>query len=398
MLPRIEHVLVVMMENHSFDNYLGTLGRGDGFDLDHRGRPRNTNPYEDGKRLRAFHMPSACQLDREPSQAWGASHQSLGRGNNDGFVAACGPVAMGYFDEHDIPFYRGLAKTFPICDRWFGSCLGQTYPNRKYLFAGTSSGQVSTDLTQIGKAPPANGTIFERLNAHGIEWRDYATDLPSVALFPPVASANTDKIKKIDDFFADAKTGKLPGFAMVEPSYVVSESEENPQDVRKGEAFMARVVNAVLESPAWERTMLIWTYDEHGGYYDHVVPPHAIAPDDVLADVPAGQPNRFDQYGFRVPAAIVSPFARKRYVSHAVHDHTSVLKLIETKWNIGALTYRDANADNLLDSLDLHTKRPAFIEPPKLPKPALERRSAPACVEGSPGAIPPPSAIIPAHP
>src|SRR5215468_10807372 len=185
MLPQLEHIIVVMMENHSFDNYLGVLGRGDGFQLDRAGRPKNSCPDDDGNRIRAFRMPSTCQLDREPNQSWNAIHISLGRHRRN----------------------DGLARTFPLCDRWFGSCLGQTYPNRKFLMCGTAVGQVSTDLTQIGKAPPPNGTIFERLNAYGISWRNYFTDLAQVLLFPPVYNANLDKVQPIARFFADAAAG-----------------------------------------------------------------------------------------------------------------------------------------------------------------------------------------------
>ena len=392
MLPQIEHIIVVMMENHSFDNYLGVLGRGDGFQLDRAGRPKNSCPDADGNLIRAFRMPSTCQLDREPSQSWNASHISLGRGRrNDGFVLASGPVAMGYWTEEDLPFYYGLARTFPLCDRWFASCLAQTYPNRKFLMCGTAVGQVSTDITQVGKAPPPNGTIFDRLDAHGISWRNYATDLAQVLLFPPVYNANKEKVLTIDRFYADAAAGQLPAVALVDPGFLDDESEENNADIRVGENFTARVINAVMAGPGWPKTVLIWVYDEHGGYYDHVPPPRAIPPDDIPPEitVPPDQPGGYDRYGFRVPAVIVSPFARRNYVSHRVHDHTSFLKLVETKWNLPALTNRDANASNLLDALDF--RRPAFLVPPVLPAPGI---APTGCIEGDPGPIPPPGSVI----
>ena len=393
MLPQIEHIIVVMMENHSFDNYLGVLGRGDGFQLDRAGRPKNSCPDADGNLIiRAFRMPSTCQLDREPSQSWNASHISLGRRRrNDGFVLASGPVAMGYWTEEDLPFYYGLARTFPLCDRWFASCLAQTYPNRKFLMCGTAVGQVSTDITQVGKAPPPNGTIFDRLNAHGISWRNYATDLAQVLLFPPVYNANKEKVLTIDRFYADAAAGQLPAVALVDPGFLDDESEENNADIRVGENFAARVINAVMGGPGWPKTVLIWVYDEHGGYYDHVPPPRAIPPDDIPPEitVPPDQPGGYDRYGFRVPAVIVSPFARRNYVSHRVHDHTSFLKLVETKWNLPALTNRDANASNLLDALDF--RRPAFLVPPVLPAPGI---APTGCIEGDPGPIPPPGSVI----
>src|SRR5205085_594280 len=138
------------------------------------------------------------------------------------------------------------------------------------------------------------------------------------------------------------------------------------------------------------KTLLIWTFDEHGGYYDHVPPPAAIKPDNISPDFhdPTGAPAAYDRYGFRVPTVIVSPYARKNYVSHVVHDHTSILKLIETKWNLPALTYRDANADDLLDSIDFDHQ--AFRDPPTLPEPG--RTSHPStCTPGEPGPIPPPN-------
>ena len=391
-LPRVEHIVVVMMENHSFDNYLGTLGRGDGFDLDRHGHPRDACPDDKGNLVRAFRMPSTCQLDHEPSNSWNASHLALGRHRrNDGFVRASGPVAMGYWTREDLPFYHALARVFPVCDRWFASCLAPTYPNRKFLMAGTASGQVHTKLEEVGKAPPPNGTIFERLDAHGISWRNYYTNLPQVALFPPLASASGDKLVKVDQFFRDAAAGTLPGFALVDPDFIGDGSEENNADVRVGEEFVARVVRAVMDGPGWSRTLLIWTYDEGGGYYDHVPPPRAIEPDATrpLITVPPDRPGDYDRYGFRVPAVIVSPYARRHYVSHHVHDHTSVLKLLETKWNLPALTFRDANASNLLDSLDLRGP-PRFLEPPRLP----DASGRSDCVEGRPGRIPPRGAQV----
>ncbi len=132
------------------------------------------------------------------------------------------------------------------------------------------------------------------------------------------------------------------------------------------------MINAVLGSPAWPRTVLVFTYDEHGGYYDHVRPPWAVTPDDIPPDVEAtpDTPAAWDHYGLRVPGFVISPFARRDYVSHVVHDHTSILRLIETKYNLGALTRRDANASNLLDCLDLR-RPPAHLDPPELAAPGL---------------------------
>jgi phospholipase C len=396
-LPKIDHIIVAMMENHSYDNYLGMLRRGDGFRLDGRGRPTATNPDDAGNLVRAFRMPSACQLPREPGQNWNASHVQYDNGRNAGFVRASGPVAMGYWTREDLPFYYGLASTLPLCDRWFGSCLGQTYPNRRFLLAGTAHGLVSTDVSKILAPSPPNGLILDQLNAHGISWRNYYTDLPATGLYRSVVDNNGGNLVSIDQFYADAAAGSLPGFSLVDPGFNNDESEENEADIQLGEAFMSRVVNAVMHGPAWSKSLLIWLYDEHGGYYDHIPPPAAVKPDDIPPDihVPPDQPGGYDRYGFRVPAVIVSPYARRHYVSHVVHDHTSILKLVETKWNLPALTFRDANADNLLDSLDFSS--PAFRHPPKLPEPG--RTSSPSsCTPGEPGMIPPPDAVRRAPP
>ena len=385
-LSEIEHVVVVMMENHSFDNYLGVLGRGDGLTLGPNGRPTNACPAADGPPLRAFHMPNTCQLPTQPSQTWNATHAQWDGGRMDGFVRSdSGPVAMGYWAGEDLPFYYGLARTFPVCDRWFASCMGQTFPNRRFLLAGTARGNIATDKKTVADFQPPNGTIMELLNRHAITWRDYFSDLPTTALFPPVLQANGDKVVTIERFFADAAAGALPSFSLVEPNYDHA-SEENSDDITTGESFVARVVGAVMTGPGWPKTLLLWTYDEHGGYYDHVPPPPAVPPDEVgprlgAADVPGG----YDVYGLRVPAVVVSPHARKDYVSHVVHDHTSILKLLDTKFNLPALTDRDGTADALLDCLDLGSP-PAFLTPPVLPAPRNPSDTTPLCT--SPGLIP----------
>lgn len=395
-IPQIEHIVVVMMENHSYDNYLGMLRRpdADGFRTGRDGLPLASNPYPDGRTQHAFHMPTTCQLSGRPAQDWLDSHLQFDGGKLDGFVSSgSGPVAMGYWQREDLPFYYSLASVFPLADRYFSSVLGQTFPNRRYLLAATSIGQVNDTVPTATDYPP-NGTIFDRFDAHQISWRDYFTTLPSAELFPPLFFKNQGtKIVPIGQFFTDAAAGTLPGFSLVEPDYG-TQSEENPQNIASGEAFAASVVNAVINGPAWPKTLLIWAYDEHGGYYDHVPPPPAIPPDSIAPQVPDGQSayDGFGRYGFRVPCVVVSPWARPHHVSHTVYDHTSILKLAETKWNLPALTYRDANAAPLLDLLDLH--HPAFAEPPPLARPLLDTDpGALACNVTGPGTIPPPGSV-----
>jgi phospholipase C len=406
-IPRIDHIVVLMMENHSYDNRLGMLRRrgADGFRLGRDGLPQAVNPYPNGDLQHAFRMPTTCQLNGFPGQDWLDSHVQFASGRNDGFViSGSGPVSMGYWEQADQPFYYSLASVFPIADRYFCSVLGQTYPNRRYLIGATSIGQVDDTLPNLTDYPP-NGTLFDRLDAAGVAWKDYYSStltldgitLPgsTTLLYPPAYLKNPAKTVLIDQFFSDAKAGSLPGYCIVEPDYDV-QSEENPQNIVQGEAFAASVINAVMTGPAWSRTLLIWTYDEHGGYYDHVPPPPALAPDDIAPDVPAGESgyNGFAQYGFRVPTAVISPWSRRGYVSHRVYDHTSICALVEAKWNLPAMTYRDANAENMLDMIDL--RFPAFLQPPRLAQPLLDSDPGSlSCSVSGPGTIPPPGSVTP---
>ncbi len=391
LIPKIEHIVVVMQENHSYDSYFGMLGRGDGFTLDDQGRPTASNPDDAGNPVRAFHMASTCQA-HSVTQNWNSTHLQWNNGAMDGFVRTSKATAMGYWDGTDIPFYYGLANTFPVCDRWFASTMGQTYPNRRFLVCGSALGSVNTIVAQADVPAPMNGTIVESLNRNAISWRDYNHPLPTLFLFPAVLQANKDKCPPIDQFFSDAATGNLPAVSFVESDGTVS-SEEGPQDISMGEAFTARVVNAVMQSPNWATTVLVFCYDEHGGYYDHVAPPAAVPPDSIapnltvhpdehLTGLSAQLPGDYAHYGFRVPAVVVSPYARPDHVSHVVRDHTSILSLIEHTYNLPALTNRDGAADNLLECLDL-SGAPAFLVPPKLPAPKNTSGTL-LCVPGEP--------------
>jgi phospholipase C len=457
LLPLIKHVVVLMMENHSYDNYLGMLrGRGEGFPVGLDGEPEAFNDAADGRPVRAYHLFSTEQHVGLPSQSWHASHLQWAEGKCSGFVtsaqevqsqAASGTagdevdtgaqasvIGMGYWDERDLPFYYGLARTFPVADHWFGSCLGPTFPNRRFLIAGTAHGLIDDSPYDLLDYPPG-GTIFDMLTTHKISWANYhpvaagqpkwnryarhktkmarrrmlslGRSFPAVTggvrkdlqftadVFPLGIGRYMQHVHGMDQFFADAAGGTLPAFSIVDPDFNAN-SEENPQDIRDGESFAARVINAVLHGAGWPHTLLIWVYDEAGGYYDHVPPPPAVAPDDVEGRSAVGTgsalerllrpvfphlvrtkenlnqgPQRYDRYGFRVPAVIVSPYARPDYVCSEVLDHTSVLRLLEEKWNLPALTARDAAANTPLDALDF-TSAPAFRKPPSLPEPSLE--------------------------
>jgi phospholipase C len=410
LLPQIQHIVVLMMENHSYDNYLGMLdGRGDGFPLGPDGQPEVFSTGAEGGSVPAYYLTSTVQVPSSPSQSWHATHLQWDDGKLDGFVTATqqlmpgrdATAAMGYWTERDLPFYYGLARTFPLADRWFSSCLGPTFPNRRFLISGTANGLID-DLPVDLADYPASGTIFDALTRHGISWVNYhpvagsqtrygralrhrtkalRRRLRTLRRVAPASLTGLQKdiqftadiyplgiarymlhVRSTDEFFADAAAGTLPAVSIVDPDFAAY-SEENPQDIRKGESFASAVINAVTHGKGWPGTLLIWVYDERGGYYDHVPPPPAPAPDDVpgrsvvisrssvhpvlrllapgyvrsVEELDAG-PQRYDRYGFRVPAVLVSPYARPGYVSSQTFDHTSVLKLIEAKWNLAALT------------------------------------------------------------
>jgi phospholipase C len=299
-----------------------------------------------------------------PTQAWNASHESYDAGRNDGFVRASGPVAMWYWDRHTLPFTYSLAEHYPIGQRYFCSVLAQTYPNRRFFFTGTASGTIATDNTTF-TTPAANGTIFDRLDAHQIDWAIYYQNLPSAAIVPgALTAARSARVRTFDRFAADVAAGRLPKFTFIDPQYSTT-SEENPQDIQVGEQFIAQVVHTLTHAPTWRHTALFITWDEHGGYYDHVPPPRAIKPDSIPPMLaPGDAPGSYNRYGFRVPLFVVSPWARPAYASSVVQDHTSMTAFIERQWNLPAMTFRDANANPMLDYFDF--RRPAFANPPHL--------------------------------
>lgn len=371
LLPQVEHIIIYMQENHSWDAYFGMLGRGDGFTLDGQGNPTNSNLDVDGKLVTPRHQVGTCPEWGSAGQNWNGTHKSINGGAMDGF-AKLDPESMHYWDRTDLPFYYGLAETFVLCDRWFASAPAQTHPNRRFLQAGTAFGMVRTSVEDVLAYPDApNGVIWERLSDHGISWTDYCYDLPDIALFPNFWQANKDHVSSIGDFLADCRDGTLPMVSIVSPGVASAAFSEEDRDIQRGESYSSLLINAVMDSPNWAKTVMFFTYDEHGGEYDHVPPPAAITPDDIppRITVPPDEPGGYDIYGLRVPSVVISPFAKKDHVSSVVHDHTSILRFIETKFNLGALTRRDANASDLLDTLDFSAK--AFAERPELPAPAL---------------------------
>jgi phospholipase C len=407
-----DHIVVGMMENHSFDNLLGDLGRTrgdvDALTFDAAGNATNSNPGPaQATPIKAFPFPNTAQANNV-TQQWQATHEQINGGAMDGFVRSAkgDSEPMGYYTPEVLPFAYSLASTFTLANRWFCSAPGPTYPNRRFLLAGTAFGGTATNTEELVSAlekPPPNGTIFDRLSDHGISWANYFTDIPMTMVIPRLLE-HFKHIYSRREFFDACKAGDLPDVSFVDPAtgklaetadtlaalpkFVKEaldrldpgETEENPENMSYGERWAHEVVEAVLRSPAWPRTLLIYVYDEHGGHYDHVPPPAAVAPDDIPPKLNAGESGDYSMYGPRVPAVVVSPYSRRGAVSNVVCDHTSILATIEHKWNLPALTNRDANAATIMDFLD--PGHPPLLDPPPLLAPSEAGPSGPATKTG----------------
>jgi phospholipase C len=358
----IDHVVLIMQENRSFDHYFSRLSHGGVVTAPLEA----TNPDGAGAPVMRYHEPRYCL--RDPAHGWNASHRQHNGGKNDGFVVTNEPDgarALAWYDESDLPYYYALARTFAISDAHFASVMGPTQPNRLYYWAGTSFGRIVNTLPPVqdetGKRYP---NLFTRLDAAGVSWKIYSKKIASPAVFLAVFSERAELFRPIDDFFADLAAEALPSVAVVEANFEDgvpgNEDDEHPEaNMQLGQAFTASVVNAMIASSAWPRSAVFLSYDEHGGFYDSVAPPAACEPD---ALTPIGDDTRrFDHYGFRVPLIAISPYVRRGYVSHEVSDHTSVIRFLSARFGLPAMTARDANADALLDMFDF--SRPNFEKP-----------------------------------
>ena len=458
-LKKINHIIVVMLENHSFDNYFGALAYAPG--SPYRTSPAgcaaddhgcidglscivepalglvctNSNPDDEGGPVAAFHAVSRCTVP-DLGHSWTQSHleanfadpnAALVYSPGDGFVlvndaifqpdsgieSASEDPTMSFYTQDDLPFYYDLAQKFAIDDRYFASVMGPTLPNRLYEMAATSFGHTSPEsLPAAGFFKPASGSILDLLDSKGISWTNFteAGFGGEAMLFRPAAPSGTDPhFRSLQDFIAIA-AGSSGGAQLPQVSWVsagVRDNEHPPNDIQLGQAFVSAVINAVRSGPYWRDSVVLITYDEHGGFYDHAVPPPAPqagsrTPDGLfpgrcadLSNPPASQqpgagdacgasaseaqsfcpalardpaaqyPDScasFDQLGFRVPFLVVSPFAKPHYVSHTIADHASILAFIEERFLNDSptgsgpgrlhLTLRDQYADTLEDLFD----------------------------------------------
>ena len=330
----IDHVVVVMMENRSFDHFLGWVpgarGRQAGLTyVDRYGIPHGTHHLTDFQ---------GCGHP-DPDHSFEGGRVQYNNGRCDGFLRSGDndEFAIGYYTDADLAFYGRAARDWTMCDNYFSAILAETYPNRFYQHAA------QTDRIHNSTVVSTLPTIWDRLKAAGVTGTYYYYDTPFTALW---GTKYQDISRPFDAFLADARAGTLPAVSFVDPKFLDEGSgtsaDDHPHaDIRAGQYFLDQVYEAVVDSPNWERTMLVVNYDEWGGFYDHVAP--TAAPD--------AHPE-WGMRGFRVPCLVVSPLARRRYVAKNVYDHTSVLKMIEWRWGLAPLTPRDAAARNLAEVLD----------------------------------------------
>jgi phospholipase C len=252
---------------------------------------------------------------------------------------------MGYHDQNSVPVYDKLARQFVVCDRWFASIPTDTFPNRLYAMTGGSGGSLTTPAdSSVVNNPPRYllKTIFEVLQEHGVDWNIFFSDLPFALIFKTLTqdAQYTARMRPISEFLDRAATGDLPSMAWLDPNFQdVPDGTDNatddhpPGDVARGQQFVGQIFNALADSPVWSKTLLVITYDEHGGFYDHVEPPGTPPRKDGPKD---DNPN-LTRYGLRVPALIVSPWVQQGHVAHASYDHTSILRTILLRFCVSPL-------------------------------------------------------------
>jgi phospholipase C len=357
--PGIEHIVVVMMENRSYDHVLGAralvgLG-GDGLtaSMSNRGQRGDDIPVYEAL------VGNLCIPD--PPHSWSAAHSSFADGANSGFASAYQAAhhdpalrdAMQYLTRRHVPVTWALADAYTVCDRYFCSVMGPTWPNRMYWHAASSNGTMVNEIPAGGFTWPS---IYHRLGDRGIDWRYYYVTLPVLALI-----TNLDKTGHLflyEQFLRHAAVGDLAPVTYIDPGFNVND-DHPPIHPAYGQQFLASIYLALASSAKWDRTLLVITYDENGGFFDHVPPPVTVD------DLPS-----FGQMGFRVPTLVIGPYVRQG-VSSTVRDHCSVLAHIERHFDLEPLNQRTVAANDLSDTLDADRLREAAAPPP-IRLPAVE--------------------------
>jgi phospholipase C len=337
----VDHIVLVTMENRSFDHFLGWLPSANGIQggLSFADTLGNTFPtYQLTDYQGCGHA--------DPDHSYDGGRVQYDGGKCDGFLQTAPPgdtFPIGYYTQSDLAFLGQAAPGWTTFNGYFAAIMAETFPNRIYQHAG------QTDRLSNSTAISTLPTIWDRLADHSISRRYYFSDAPLLALW---GSKYLSISAPVAHFFADCAAGTLPHVSFVEPRFLgesqgISGDDHPFADIRNGEAFLNSVYAAVTSSPAWQNTVLVINFDEWGGFFEHVAPSAAPIPP---ADAAAG--NRDGLRGFRVPCLIISPRSRRGYVAGGIYDHTSVLNMIEWRWNLRPLTIRDASARNLALALD----------------------------------------------
>jgi phospholipase C len=340
----IEHIVVVMMENRSFDHMLGWLPGANGIQAgltfrDHEGVSHPT-----------WHLDTFQGLQfGDPDHSYAGGRLELNKGKCNGFLKAGTDdvFPIGYYLPEDLAFYANAAPYWCVCDHFFASIMGPTFPNRFYMHTAQTDRITNTGTTST--LP----TIWESLADANVSGRYYFSDAPITALFGSRLASITSPFSQ---FLTDCAAGELPSVSYIDPRFVGESTgtsgDDHPfADIRVGQAFLDQIYTAVTTGPDWDTSVLVITYDEWGGFFDHVPPSSA-------PDVDPSHKLR----GFRVPTFVISPLAKRGHIAHGVYDHTSILAMIEWRYGLAPLTPRDAAARNLVETLDL-TKAPDLTAP-----------------------------------
>jgi phospholipase C len=381
----IRHLITLMQENHSFDNYFGTYPGADGPPAD-ACMPADLDDPAEGC-VKPFHLADRPITDLGHSrEVFERQHRN---GRMDGFVSAYrheglnGENSMGYYDDRDLPYYWNVADRYVLFDRFFTSAAGGSVWNHMYWVTGTPGNRKADVIPEGGfKELP---TIFDRLEAAGVSWKFYVQNydpritfrtandpskgdkVSQVIWVPPLLYARfvdnprlSRHIVDLQEYYRDLRRGTLPAVSYIVPS---GASEHPPGSIQAGERFVRGLLNALAGSSAWSSSAFHWTYDDWGGWYDHVNPP---------------QVDRYG-YGFRAPALMVSAYAKRGEVVHTQLDFTSILRFIEDNWNLEPLAERDAKANSIADGFDFTTgpRPPEFVAAERAPRETLEAARRP---------------------
>jgi phospholipase C len=348
---RIDTVVYLMMENRSFDHFMGAMKLEEGrTDVDGL-TDDMSNPNLAGDPV--FVHPADADCIEDPPHSWNSSHAQFNEGANDGFVRkhegnhpAVAHQVMGYYGRDGLPATYAISDAGVVCDRWYCSLMAQTWPNRFYYLAAQNGGG-------FGNQPPDGPFphIFGSLDEAEVPWAVYYGNMPFSILLSGLNLAHEGYLP-LEHFFADAEVGLLPAVTYIDPVFGRSD-DHPPAHPLAGQILIASVYQSLARGPHWDRCLLVITYDEHGGFFDHVPPP--------LTDDDRSETGH-NQLGFRVPTVVTGPWVKHGTVSSSQYDHTSCLAFLQYLHGLEPLTARDAAANNLLDLLDeerLLTNTPA---------------------------------------